>query len=93
MITQKAKLVLAAVAAILLTLLLVEISYFLSSNDLRDTFGPEAPLLNLIFIAIYWIGLAVLISFSIVAIGVLINRIIRKKNMASQKRGITFEDQ
>lgn len=85
MITQKAKMVLAAVAALLLTLLLLEISYFLGSDNLHDSFGmplptPQAPLLNQIFIALCWIGLVVLISFSMVAIGVFINRIIRRRS-------------
>jgi TRAP-type C4-dicarboxylate transport system permease small subunit len=86
--------VLAAVAALLLTLLLIEISYFLSSDNsynAHNSYGmpppiPEAPLLNQIFVALCWIGLAALIAFSIVALALLINRIRHRKEYANELR-------
>jgi ABC-type cobalamin transport system ATPase subunit len=79
LITQKTRMALAAVGAMLVTLLLTGISYFLSLDNSKDSLGmppiSEASFLNQVLVALCWVGLAVLISFSIVAIGVLISRI------------------
>lgn len=82
--------VLAAVAAILLGLLLLGISYFLTpdQSNQKPLPMPVPSTLNQIFMALLWIGFAALIAFTIVVLALLINRI-RRKFALSENETIT----
>ena len=81
MIGQKTQMAIAIIAAVLLAILLAEISYFLipapSNQTPLPTPVPSIP--NQIFMAILWIGFAALITVTTVAAVLLINRIITKR--------------
>ncbi len=74
---------LAAIAAILLGLLVVEVGYLLApanSNNGMPLPTPESSFIKELIMALLWIGLAALIAFTIVASGVLVNRVIHRKD-------------
>jgi ABC-type antimicrobial peptide transport system permease subunit len=82
MLGQKARMVLAAIGALLLSLLLVGISYLLAPNKSSQTPLPIPipSIINQIFAAILWIALAAVLAIIIIAIAFMINRIKRKKS-------------
>jgi hypothetical protein len=78
---------LAAAAAILLGLLVFEVSYLLTpanSNNGMPLPTPESSFIKALIMALLWMGLAALLAFSIVALGILINRIIAKRKTSGQ---------
>ncbi len=83
---------LAAIAALLLSLLLLEISYLLFPNKSSQTPLPMPlpSMLNQIIVAIFWIGLAAVLAIIIVATVFLINWIKIKKSCSKQIRTIPF---
>jgi ABC-type sugar transport system permease subunit len=83
---QKTKMGLAAVAALVLSLLLVGISYLLVPNKSSQTPlpMPVPSIINQILVAISWIGLAAALAIIIVATVFLINRI-KSKNLAQNR--------
>jgi ABC-type sugar transport system permease subunit len=89
---QKTKMGLAAIAALLLSLLLVGLSYLLvhSKSNQTPLPMPVPSILNQIFVAILWIGLAAALAIIIVATVFLINRIKSKKSCAKQIRDFPF---
>jgi heme/copper-type cytochrome/quinol oxidase subunit 4 len=82
MIGQKTQMVTAVITAILLAILLAGLSYFLvpEPSNQAPLPMPVPSVLNQIFVAILWIGLAALIAITTVAVVLLINRRITKKN-------------
>lgn len=81
MIGQKTQMVIAVITAVLLVILLAGISYFLVPDPSNQTPlpMPVPSILNQIFVAILWIGVAALIAITTVAVVLLINRRITKK--------------
>jgi len=89
---QKTKMGLAAVAALLLSLLLFGISYLLvpSKSSQTPLPMPVPSIVNQIFVAILWIGLAAALAIIIVATVFLINRIKNKNFTQKQIRDSPF---
>jgi hypothetical protein len=79
---QKTKMALAATAALLLSLLLVGISYLLvpSKPNQKPLPMPVPSIVNQIFGAILWICLAVFLALIIVGAVFFVNRIKNKKS-------------
>ena len=77
---QKTKMAMAALAALLLSFLLVGISYLLvpSKSSQKPLPMPEPSMQSQIFMAFLWIGLVVLISIAAFGTILLVNRL-RKK--------------
>ncbi len=74
---------LAAIAAILLGLLVIEVGYLLAPANPNNGMPfptPESSFIKELIMALLWIGLAALIAFTIVASGVLVNRVIHRKD-------------
>ncbi len=81
MLSIKIQMALATVAAILSGLLVLGVSYLFTPYPLSNGQMPipEPSTSYQIFMGFIWIGLAALIAFSIVGLGVVINRIRQKK--------------
>lgn len=89
---QKTKMALAAIAALLLSFLLVGVSYLLvpSKSSQTPLPMPVPSIVNQVFIAILWIGLAAALAIIIVASVFLINRAKSKKS-DEKPDSISFE--
>jgi hypothetical protein len=73
--------VLAVVAAVLLGFLMYGISYLLipkKSNQVPSPIPPTS-MIDSVFGALLWVGLAALLAFTVVAVGILITRVINKR--------------
>ena len=84
---------LAVVAAILLGFLMYGISCLLipkTSNQVSSPIPPTS-MIDSIFGALLWVGLAALLAFTVVAVGVLINRVINKKRLNKKLLQLTKE--
>ena len=83
MLGLKSQMTLAAVAAVLLGLLLLGVSYYLTpETPNQDSLPMPVPsTAHQIFMGILWTGLAATIALAAVAIGVLTNRMRNKKRL------------
>ncbi|MCL4429953.1 MAG: hypothetical protein M1167_04290 [Chloroflexi bacterium] len=79
MISPKLKMLIAVAAAVLLGLLLLPISYLLTPQSNQKPLPMPVPSSeNQIFVASLWIGVALLISVSVVGILILAYCVVRK---------------
>jgi hypothetical protein len=69
---------LAAIAALVTSLLLVGISYILTPPNNETLPMPEPSIEHQIFTALLWIGLAALLAFITVTMSLMLNRMLRK---------------
>jgi TRAP-type C4-dicarboxylate transport system permease small subunit len=91
-IGQKAKMAIAVILAILLTLLLAQISYMLFPNQPSDQMPiprPAPSMIDQIVETMLWIGLAAFIAIAIVGAVLLTNRI-RNKEAKKQKEHVNL---
>lgn len=82
-IGQKAKLLTAIILAPALAISLLEISYLLIPEQMPIPM-PEPSMLNQIFGAILWIGIAALIAVAVVGTTLVINRVRRKEDKETE---------
>jgi hypothetical protein len=80
MLTMKKQMALAAVTAILAGLLLLGISYIITPYSLGGQMPLPVPSTTYqVFTAFFWLGFAAFIAFSVVGLGVVINRMKLKR--------------
>lgn len=75
---QKTQMLLAAISALIVSLLLVGISYVLAPSNNETLPMPEPSIEHQIFTALLWMGLAALFAFITVTISLMLSRMLRR---------------